>query len=69
MDSGCSRHMIGDRRNRITYKPVDKGNVTFGNNAQGKIIAKGVVNLSSGKGKDKKVFYVDGLKHNLLSVS
>ena len=51
------------------YGKMVKNNVTFGDNALGKIIAKGVVNLSNGKGKANHVLYVDGLKHNLLSVS
>ena len=61
--------MTGDRGEFVTWKPIDKGNVTFGNNAPGKITAKGVVSLSNGKGKDNNVLYVDGMKHNWLSVS
>ena len=45
------------------------GNVTFGNNAPGKIKGKGMVKLSNGKGKAQDVLFVHGLKHNLLSVS
>ena len=36
--------------------------------APGNIIGKGIVILSNGKGKAKNVLFVDGLKHNLLSV-
>jgi hypothetical protein len=43
--------------------------VTFGNDAPGKIKGKGMVSLSNGKGKAQDVLLVDGLKHNLLSVS
>ena len=42
--------------------------VTFGNDAPGKIRGKGLVSLNS-KGKAQDVLFVDGLKHNLLSVS
>ena len=45
------------------------GNVTFGNDAPGKIRGKGMVSLSNGKGKAQDVLFVDGLKNNLLSVS
>ena len=44
------------------------GNVTFGNDAQGKIKGTRMVKLSNGKGKSKDVLFVDGLKHNILSV-
>jgi hypothetical protein len=44
------------------------GNVTFGNDALGKIKGKGMVSLSNGKGKTQDVLFVYGLKHNLLSV-
>ena len=44
------------------------GNVTFGNDALGKIKGKGMVKLSNGKGKAQDVLFLDGLKHNLLSV-
>ena len=44
------------------------GNVTFGNDAPGKIKGKGMVKLSNGKGKAQDVLFVYGLKHNLLSV-
>ena len=44
-------------------------NVTFGNDAPRKIKGKGMVKLSNGKRKSQDVLFVDGLKHNLLSVS
>ena len=44
-------------------------NVTFGNDAPGKIKGKGRVGLSNDKGKAQDVLFVDGMKHNLLSVS
>ena len=68
LDSGYSRHMTG-KANLFTHFEMKKGGkVTFGNNAKGKIVGIGQV----GK-KDstyiKNVLLVDGLKHNLLSVS
>jgi len=61
--------MLGDKIKFSSWKPVDKGNVTFGNNALDKIMGKGVVSLANDKGKSKDVLFVDGLKHNLFSVS
>ena len=45
------------------------GSVKFGNNDDAKIVKKGHVSLNSGKILCDNVLYVDGLKHNLLSVS
>jgi len=35
---GCYRHVLGDKNNFLTWKPVVKGNVTLRNNTPGKII-------------------------------
>ena len=43
------------------------GKFTFGDNASGNILGKGVMNL--GKDKDKNVLLVENLKPRLLSVS
>jgi hypothetical protein len=60
IDSGFSKHMTGDQSKFLTLSENKSGNVTFGNDAPGKI---------KGKGKAQYVLFVDGLKHNLLSVS
>jgi hypothetical protein len=69
IDSGCSKHMTGDRSKFLTLSDSKSGNVTFGNDAPGKIKGKGIVNLCNGKRKAQDVFLVEDLKHNLLSVS
>jgi hypothetical protein len=69
IDSGCSKHMTGDKSKFLTLSESKSGNVTFGNDAPGKIKGKGMVSLSNGKGKAQYVLFIDGLKHNLLSVS
>jgi transposase InsO family protein len=69
IDSGCSKHMTGDKGKFLSLSERKSGNVTFGNDAPGKIKGKGMVSLSNGKGKAQDVLLVDGLKHNLLSVS
>jgi hypothetical protein len=68
IDSGCSKHMTGDKGKFLSLSESKSGNVTFGNDAPGKIKGKGMVSLSNGKGKAQYVLLVDGLKHNLLSV-
>jgi hypothetical protein len=69
IDSGCSKHMTGEKSKFLILSEKKLGNVTFGNDAPGKIKGKGMVSPSNGKGKAQYVFFVDGLKHNLLSVS
>jgi hypothetical protein len=67
--SGCSKHMTGDKGKFLSLSERKSGNITFVNDAPGKIKGKGMVSLSNGKGKAQDVLLVDGLKHNLLSVS
>jgi hypothetical protein len=69
IDSGCSKHIMGDKGKFLSLSERKSGNVTFGNDAPGKIKGKGMVSLSNGKGKSQDVLLVDGLKHNMLSVS
>jgi hypothetical protein len=68
IDNGRSKHMTGDKSKFLTLSESKSRNVTFGNDAPGKIKGKGMVSLSNGKGKAQDVLFVDGLKHNLLSV-
>ena len=68
LDSGCSRHMTGDKNKFTSLTLKDGGNVKFGDNSKGKII--GIGNI--GKTHSLVIEYVllvDGLKHNLLSIS
>jgi hypothetical protein len=69
IDSGCSKHMTGDRSKFLTLSDTKSGNVTFGNDAPGKIKGKGIVSLCNGKRKAQYVLLVEYLKHNILSVS
>ncbi|GJR51879.1 retrovirus-related pol polyprotein from transposon TNT 1-94 [Tanacetum coccineum] len=63
---GCSRHMTGDRARLINF--VDKfiGTVRFGNDEYAAIIGYGDYKL--GDTIISRVYYVEGLKHNLFSV-
>ncbi|XP_050918585.1 uncharacterized protein LOC127136021 [Lathyrus oleraceus] len=68
LDSGCSRHMTGNISLFIDFVPKKNGFVTYGDNKKGAILGKGSVdNPPSTTNFD--VMFVDGLKHNLLSIS
>ncbi|GJS25276.1 retrovirus-related pol polyprotein from transposon TNT 1-94 [Tanacetum coccineum] len=42
-DSGCSKHMTGNRKLFSSYKAYNGGNVIFGSNLRGNIISKGQI--------------------------
>ena len=52
----------------LSISPKDGGYVTFGDNAKGKIVGEGKVGKSPNT-TIENVLLVDGLKHNLLSIS
>eukprot|EP00253_Pinus_taeda_P001867 PITA_01867 len=69
IDSGCSKHMTGDKEKLESYTSLEKGKkVSFGNDTPTAIKGKGIAQLKE-KVKAGNILYVDGLKHNLLSVS
>ena len=68
LDSGCSRHMTGDKNCFLTFEKKDGGLVTFENNDKGKIRGKGTIG-NPNSAKIENVQYVEGLKYNLLSIS
>jgi hypothetical protein len=68
LDSGCSKHMTGDKTKFSSFTPKDGGYVTYGDNNKGKILGTGKVGKTSSTSIDN-VLYVEGLKHNLLSIS
>ena len=68
VDSGCSKHVTGDR-NRFIKLIKDKGSVKFGNCKSAEVIGKGNVRLGSKGCEAKDVLLVKDMKHNLLSVS
>ena len=68
LDSGCSRHMTGDKKKFNKLDAKNGGHVTFGDNAKGKII--GIREIGNPQSLSiHHVLFVDGLKHNLLSIS
>ncbi|XP_019154262.1 PREDICTED: uncharacterized protein LOC109150732 [Ipomoea nil] len=67
VDSGCSRHMTGDKTMLSNFKEVDGPKVIFGGENNGKTRGKGDIIKQGITIQD--VSYVDGLKFNLLSTS
>jgi hypothetical protein len=69
VDSGCSKHMTGDRDMFLTLRKERDGSVSFGNDDSAKIIGKGTVRIGNKNTKEENVLLVEDMKHNLLSVS
>ena len=61
--------MTGDKGKFLSLSESKSGNITFGNDALGKIKGKGMVSLSNGKGDSQDDLPIDGMKHNFLNVS
>ncbi|XP_050217661.1 uncharacterized protein LOC126668514 [Mercurialis annua] len=68
VDSGSSRHMTGHISNFTQLERKKLGNVTFGDDAKGQVVGIGKIGNSSSPSIEN-VWLVNGLKHNLLSVS
>ena len=68
LDSGCSRHMTGDRSLSKVFESKKGGNVTFGDESKSQIKGKGTISLA-GLLDIVNVLYVEGLRVNLLSIS
>ncbi|KAJ9566452.1 hypothetical protein OSB04_002418 [Centaurea solstitialis] len=67
LDSGCSKHMTGNKHVLIDFKEEAGPSVKFGGEGRG--ITRGYGTLTNGKTTFRKVSYVEGLTHNLLSIS
>jgi len=67
LESGFSKHMTGDKSKFVNLFLKQEGHVTYRDN-KGKILGRGTIG-------DKNTFlinnvlFVEGLKHNLLSIS
>ncbi|GJW59416.1 putative ribonuclease H-like domain-containing protein [Tanacetum coccineum] len=67
-DSGCSRHMTGNKSYLTNYQDIDGGFVAFAKSPKGgKITRKG--KIRTGKLDFEDVYFVKELKFNLFSVS
>ena len=67
IDSGCSHHMTSDMNKFVKFRSHDGGIVRVGNNATFHITWIGSITLDD-KNNIDDVYFVDGLKHNLLSI-
>ncbi|GJW13793.1 ribonuclease H-like domain-containing protein [Tanacetum coccineum] len=68
IDSGCSRHMTGNKSYFADYEEIDRGFVAFGGNSKGGKIT-GKCKIRTGKLDFEDVYFVKELKFNLFSVS
>jgi hypothetical protein len=69
IDSGCSRHMTGDKGWFSSLVPVvTKRYITFGDNGRGRVLSEGEIKVSD-KIPLRCVALVQSLGYNLLSVS
>ena len=68
VDSRCSRHMTGEKSNFLSLTATEEGSVAFGNGKSRTIVEIGKIRESLSYSIDS-VYVVDGLKHNLLTVS
>jgi hypothetical protein len=69
IDSGCSRHMTGDKGCFSSLVPVvTRRYVTFGDNGRGCVLSEGGIKVSD-KITHRHVALVQSLGYNLLSVS
>ena len=59
--------MISDRNKFIEFKNNDGGIIRVGNNAAFQVKGIGSITLD-GKTKNKDAYFVESLKHNILSV-
>nr|GEX33524.1 hypothetical protein [Tanacetum cinerariifolium] len=67
VDSGCSKHMTGNLKLLTNFVEKFLGTVKFGNDQIAPILDYG--DLVQGAITIKRVYYVEGLNHNLFSVS
>nr|GEV78066.1 integrase, catalytic region, zinc finger, CCHC-type, peptidase aspartic, catalytic [Tanacetum cinerariifolium] len=66
IDSGCSKHMTGNRALLTNFTEKFLGTVRFGNNDFAVIAGDGDVVI--GSMTIKKVYYIEGLRHNYLAL-
>ncbi|GJS48421.1 hypothetical protein Tco_0598542 [Tanacetum coccineum] len=66
LDSGCSKHMTGDRSRLRNFVKKFIGTVRFGNDHFGAIMGYG--DYVIGESVISRVYYMEGLGHNLFSI-
>jgi hypothetical protein len=68
LDSGCSKHMTGDKTLLKEVQMGKGGRITYGDGIQSKVIGKGIIDIP-GLRTSQEALYVEGLKANLLSTA
>nr|GEU45029.1 putative ribonuclease H-like domain-containing protein [Tanacetum cinerariifolium] len=66
VDSGCSKHMMGNLKLLINFVEKILGTVKFGNDQIAPILGYG--DLVQGAVTIQMVYYIEGLNHNLFSI-
>ena len=69
VDSGCSKHMTGDKYKFLTLRKEKNGPVSFRNDNSSKIIGEDTIRIGNKNENAQNVLLVEYMKHNLLSVS
>jgi hypothetical protein len=69
VDSGCSKHMIGDKGRFLTLRKERDGSISFGNDNSTIIIGRSTIRNGNKDTKVENVLQVEDMKHNILSVS
>ena len=67
LDSGCSRHLTGDKSLLKSFREKAGPVISFGDNSKGYTMGYGTI--EAGMVILENVAFVQGLKHNLISVS
>jgi hypothetical protein len=69
MDSGCSRHMTGDKKWFSILTPLShKGYVTFGDDKKGKVLGSNVMKVNNNFTL-KGITLMEKLRYTMLSIS
>ncbi|XP_075096504.1 uncharacterized protein LOC142174582 [Nicotiana tabacum] len=68
LDSACSSHITGDKNLFKEVTKIDGGSIKFGDDSKGKIIGTRTIPFNNNY-DITKVYLVDGLNYNLLSIS
>ena len=68
LDSGFSKHMIGDKSSLTSFENYDDRVVTFGEGSLAHVKGKGSIAIF-GCPKLDGILYIEGLKANRLSIS
>jgi len=69
IDSGHPHHMLGDRRKNHFLKKTKSGHVDFEGSEPIRALGSGKANLGEKRANVEDVWLIEGLKHNIISLS